>query len=180
MNCYTFEILKMLIPVAGAVIAAYLAYHYAVKRLKKESVENIERKKYEAVLNAHRQIYKLLAYTTDTENPKSILIWTRGKENNATTTYYFRKRNIEQFLQALSDQFYEQGNGLFLSADVNKLLFEYRGIVYGLLLTSKTSSDDSIEFRKPEAAERMKNIHQQLSATIRESINLNKRDLNEL
>ena len=58
-----FSTLSSLVPI---VIAAYLTYRYAIKKLHKESFESIECAKYEAILKAHQSIYKLLRFITDT------------------------------------------------------------------------------------------------------------------
>ena len=178
--CWT-EIIKSLITVGGAVLAAYLAYHYAIKKLREESIENIERKKYEAILKAHQSIYRLLAYTTDTENPKSILEWRRtGNGADAVTLYFYRKENIEKFLEELPALYYGEGNGLFFSKEVNALLFEYRSIVYGFTLVAKNKEATKIEITNPKAIERMKAIHQELAVTIRNNIHLQQRDLKNI
>ncbi len=174
------EILKTLIPVAGAVVVAYLTYLFAVKKLKKVSRENIERKKYEAILHAHKKIYSLLAYTTDTENAKSILVWEAEKNDRANKTYYFRKRNALEFIDKLRREFYDCGNGLFLSSEVNKLIFEYRGLVYGFLLKEDKNTEECIKMDNPEMAKRMITINQEMITAIRESIGLQKREINSL
>lgn len=171
------EILKTVAPIAGSLIAVYLAYRYAIKKLKQESRENIERKKYEAILSAHQNIYKLLAYTSDTENEKSILVWERSKGERGNTNYFFRKDNILDFLKQLPYEFYHQGNGLFLSSDVSALFFEYRNIVFGFLLATKELQENYVAITKLETANRMQQIHHELSKQIRKSIALLQRNL---
>jgi len=174
------DIIIAIIQLITAIFVAYLMFKYAIKQLHKESFESIERKKYEAILMAHQSIFKLLEFTSDTENPKSIMIWERGKGKKTETKYFFKKANILEFMRELPKEFYEQGNGLFLSKEVSALLFEYRSILYGFLLATKNSSEQRIEIAKPELVERMKKIHQQLSVKLRENINLKRRDLLDL
>ncbi len=171
------EVIRIVTPLIGVTFGAWLAYRYAVKRLHKESIAGIERKKYEAILAAHQSMYKLLKYTTNSENPASILVWEKAKEGNVPTVYFFRKDCITAFLNALPEEFYEKGSGLFLSQDVAELFFEYRGIVYGMLLATQSRKENRIKIEKPETAERMITIHNELSRKIRESIALDERKL---
>ena len=168
-----FSTLSSLVPI---VIAACLTYRYAIKKLRKESLENIERAKYEAILKAHQSIYKLLRFITDTENDDCILVWEQPK-GGGEKTYYFRQANIRKFIKELTEEIYNKGNGIFLSKEVMSLIFEYRSLVYGLLLTEKDNPKDKIIIKNLKLAKRMIEIHQNLSIKIREAINLQQRDL---
>ena len=168
-----FSTISSLIPI---VIVAYLTYLYAIKKLRKESFENIERAKYEAILNAHQSIYKLLRFITDTENDDCIMVWEQPK-GGGEKTYYFRQANIRKFIKELTEEIYNKGNGIFLSKKVMPLIFEYRSLAYGLLLTAKDNPDEKIMIDKRELAKRMIEIHQSLSIQIRKDINLKQRDL---
>ncbi|WP_449023095.1 type VI-B CRISPR accessory protein Csx28 [Prevotella pallens] len=168
-----FSTISSLIPI---VIAACLTYRYAIKKLRKESFENIERAKYEAILKAHQSIYKLLRFITDTENDDCILVWEQPK-GGGEKTYYFRQANIRKFIKELTEEIYNKGNGIFLSKKVMPLIFEYRSLVYGLLLTAKDKTDETIEIDNEKLTKRMIEIHQILSIQIRKDINLKQRDL---
>ncbi|GAB6960924.1 hypothetical protein JCM15754A_22590 [Prevotella aurantiaca JCM 15754] len=158
------------------VIAAYLTYRYAIKKLHKESIENIERAKYEAILKAHQSIYKLLRFTTDTENDDCILLWEQSK-GSKEKVYYFRQANIRKFIKELTEEIYNKGNGIYLSKEVILLVFKYRTLVHKLLLAEKNNPDEKIMISKQEIAKSMIEIHQSLSIQIRNDINLKKRDL---
>ena len=171
-----FSTIGSLIPI---VIAACLTYRFAIKKLRKESIENIEnieRAKYEAILKAHQSIYKLLRFTTDTENDDCILVWEQPK-GGGEKVYYFRQANIRQFFKELTEEIYNKGNGIYLSKKVMPLIFEYRSIVYGLLLIAKSKADEKIEIKNQKLVKRMIEIHQSLSIQIRKDINLKQRDL---
>ena len=168
-----FSTLSSLVPI---VIAAYLTYRYAIKKLHKESFESIECAKYEAILKAHQSIYKLLRFITDTENDDCILVWEQPK-GGGENVYYFRQANIRKFIKELTEEIYNKGNGIFLSKEVMSLIFEYRSLVYGLLLTEKDNPKDKIIIKNLKLAKRMIEIHQNLSIKIRAAINLQQRDL---
>ena len=165
--------LGSLVPI---VFTVYLTYRYAIKKLRKESFENIERAKYEAILKAHQSIYKLLRFTTDTKNDDCILVWEQPK-GGGEKTYYFRQANIRQFFKELTEEIYNKGNGIYLSKEVMSLIFKYRSLVHKLLLTAKDSPNEKIMIEKWEVAKRMIEIHQSLSIKIREVINLQQRNL---
>ena len=168
-----FSTLSSLVPIF---IAAYLTYRYAIKKLHKESFESIECAKYEAILKAHQSIYKLLRFITDTENDDCILVWEQPK-GGGENVYYFRQANIRKFIKELTEEIYNKGNGIFLSKEVMSLIFEYRSLVYGLLLTEKDNPKDKIIIKNLKLAKRMIEIHQNLSIKIREATNLQQRDL---
>lgn len=65
-----------------------------------------------------------------------------------------------------------------MSKEIISRIFEYRSIVYGLLLSERQNSDERIVMNKPETAERMISIHQELTQTVREAIALKERTLN--
>ena len=161
---------------ATIIFAGYRTYRNAIKKLREESIENIKRAHYEAILKAHQSIYKLLRFTTDTENDDCILVWEQPK-GGGEKVYYFRQANIRQFFKELTEEIYNKGNGIFLSKKVMPLIFEYRSIVYGLLLIAKSKPDEKIEIKNQKLAKRMIEIHQSLSIQIREDINLKQRDL---
>ncbi|ATV39014.1 hypothetical protein CUB95_10300 [Prevotella intermedia] len=168
-----FSTISSLIPI---VIAAYLTYRYAIKKLREESFENIERAKYEAILKAHQSIYKLLRFITDTENDDCILVWEQPK-GGGEKTYYFKQANIRKFIKELTEEIYNKGNGIYLSKEVMSLIFKYRTLVHKLLLAKKNNPDEKIMIDKRELAKRMIEIHQSLSIQIRKDINLKQRDL---
>ena len=171
MNCVLIlkEMIPALINSAAIIVVVYLTYRNAIKKLHKESFENIERAKYEAVLKAHQSIYKLLRFITDTENDDCILVWEQPK-GGGEKTYYFKQANIRKFIKELTEEIYNKGNGIFLSKEVMSLIFEYRSLVYGLLLTTKEKTDETIEIKNKELAKRMIEIHQSLSIQIRKNI----------
>lgn len=169
-------LITSLISSATIIFAGYQTYLNAIKKLREESFENIERAKYEAILKAHQSIYKLLRFITDTENDDCILVWEQPK-GGGEKTYYFRQANIRKFIKELTEEIYNKGNGIFLSKKVMPLIFEYRSLVYGLLLTAKDKPDETIEIKNEKLAKRMIEIHQSLSIQIRKDINLKQRDL---
>ena len=170
------ELITLLSSLVPIVIAAYFTYLYAIKKLRKESFENIERAKYEAILKAHQSIYKLLRFITDTENDDCILVWEQPK-GGGEKTYYFRQANIRKFIKDLTEEIYNKGTGIYLSKEVMSLIFKYRTLVHKLLLAKKNNPDEKIMIDKRELAKRMIEIHQNLSIKIREAINLQQRDL---
>ena len=88
------ELAKEAFSIICTFIAAYVAYYYAIKQLHKKSVENIEYAKYQAVLQAHKSLYRLLRFTTDTENEDSILIWERPKDGGLEATLLVFPKSI--------------------------------------------------------------------------------------
>ncbi|WP_276737690.1 type VI-B CRISPR accessory protein Csx28 [Prevotella pallens] len=182
MNCtlitqeVIIALITSLISSATIIFAGYQTYLNAIKKLHKESIENIERAKYEAILKAHQSIYKLLRFTTDTENDDCILLWEQSK-GSKEKVYYFKQANICKFIKELTEEIYNKGNGIYLSKEVILLVFKYRTLVHKLLLAEKNNPDEKIMISKREIAKSMIEIHQSLSIQIRKDINLKQRDL---
>lgn len=169
------EVLKDILAIAGVVIAAFLSHYLSFRKLRKESIEGIERYKYEAILRAHQEVYKLLRYMTSTENKDSILVWKKNENNEKE--YSFRLSNLEKFIDEIPIVIYQCGNGIFLSKKVMSLLFEYRNIVYGLRLRTENLNSDSIKIDENNIALRMIRIHDDFAKSIREAIDIQRRDL---
>jgi hypothetical protein len=169
---YWTVIIQLLISVITFLLVA-LSYWYMIKKRKPENRDNtIECKKYEAILSSYQSIYKLLAYTSNTENNNSILMEERENTESCQSHYYFRKDNILKFLEELSKEFYELGHGIFISPEVSTLLFEYRNILYTLLEESRNRNGKVLQITNPKLVQRMKSIHAELSVKIRQHIGL--------
>ena len=182
MNCTSLlqeviiALITSLISSATIIFAGYRTYLYAIKQLHAESSEKINRMHHEAIVKAHQSIYKLLRFITDTENDNCILVWEQPK-GGGEKTYYFRQANIRKFIKELTEEIYNKGYSIFLSKSVMSLIFEYRSLVYGLLLTAKDKPDETIEIKNEKLAKRMIEIHQSLSIQIRRTVNLQERYL---
>lgn len=153
----------------GIVFTAYLAYKYALKQRKKETFIGLEKTKYERKLNALEECWKLLAFTTDTENTKSILTWEQMKGEK---TYFLNKANAKEFMKCLTDFFYGSGLGLYLSKEIKTGLFEYRSVIYGFLLKEKNSENEKILLQNAELANRMTKIYQSLIIQVKNETGL--------
>ncbi len=160
------------VTLCAVLIASYLTYRYALKRLRKETEVLIEREKYKRALKSLEACWKLLAYTTATENNKSILTFV--KKPGDKKTWFANTGHAQEFMQALAQYFYHSGLGLYLPETVKKLLFEYRSILYGLVLATKQSPEKIVEVNKPEMKTRMIEIHQELIKELREKLGVHK------
>ncbi len=151
----------------GIGIAAYLAYRYALMQKRKETFIGLEKIKYEKKLLALEGCWKLLAFMTDTENAKTILTWHQLKNSK---TYYFNKKNAEDFIQQIALTFYETGAGIYLSKEIKETLFHYRNIIYGFLLKEANNETATIEIQKPETAKKMISLHQELVLQLKQEV----------
>lgn len=150
-----------IITLIGIVIAAVLAYKFAIRKKKQEIFIGLEKIKYERKLAALETCWKLLAFTTDTENDNSILIWHQTKQGNEKT-FFINVKNAKEFIKRLAEMFYGSGLGIYLSHDIKRLLYEYRGILYGFLLSIGSSEEKLIQVNKVQMHQLMVAIHQEL------------------
>lgn len=182
----------MIIPLFIAFIAAYLAYKYAGKQLKQahaltlkqlqnqhelalKQVENetpllIQREKFNRMLNSLQACWGLLAYMTDTENEKNILRFTLNK--NKSKTFFLNISNAKAFMKALPEYFYDSGLGLYLPKPIRELLFEYRSILFGVLLSESKNTDEQIVLNNETMVKRMTDIHKELIHLLRQELDV--------
>lgn len=173
------EIVKAFSPIAGALVAligAWLAYRYAVRKLTDENAASIERKKYEAILRANERCWSLLMYTSETENACSIFTWIRS-ESTKEDSFYFHPDHCEMFFNALRVVYYEEGNGIYLDRRVTASLFEIRNILYGLRMKTLKENEGKVLISNHDLAKRVFSLTNQCREEIREAIELDRRKL---
>ncbi len=134
--------------------------------MRKELSQNVQKEKYSKIMEACQSCWKLLAYTTDTQNDKSIITWTKDPKTKAKT-YFFNQNLAQEFIDNLAAFFYGEGKGLFLPDAPRPLLFEYRSILFGLLLSTKGKEENTIKIENPDLIERLIQIHQELIRVLR-------------
>ncbi|MDY3548161.1 CRISPR-associated protein Csx28 [Riemerella anatipestifer] len=169
------EVLKIVTPTIAVIVSAILLS----RKIRQELKGNIERQKYEDILHAHKQMYRLLAYMTDQDNPKNLLKWEVPK-GQKDKIHYINRANAQAFLRELPELFYGEGCGLFLSKEIADKFFEYRNIVHKLLLAEQNSTEAEFQLKNEKAATRMKELHQMLSKSIRQCLKIEQRDLRAL
>lgn len=172
---WILEVLKIVTPTIAVIVSAFLLS----RKIRQELKGNIERQKYEAILHAHKQMYRLLAYMTDQDNPKNLLKWEVPK-GQKDKIHYISRANAQAFLRELPELFYGEGCGLFLSKEIADKFFEYRNIVHKLLLAEQNSTEAEFQLKNEKAATRMKELHQMLSKSIRQCLKIEQRDLRAL
>ncbi len=152
--------------------SAYLAYRYALKKLKKETPVLIQRELYSKHINALQDLWGLLQYTTDNENAKSILRYEipQGKDSN-NRTWFFIIENGEKCREEIVKLFYNKGVGLFLSKEIKELIFEYDRQLYGFLLREKDNQENKVQIKNNKLAERMQKIHQEIAKQLKQEVN---------
>lgn len=159
----------------GIVIAALLTYRFALRQKYKEALLGFEQLVFDKKLKALKDCWALLAYITTVENPKSVLRW--EKKSNGDISWFARTENANNFLKELPKVFYGEGHGVYLSKNIKELLFEYRGILCGLLLNSQKQeiTGDTKEFyiKNNKMIKRMQEIYDDLNKLIKaESLNV--------
>ena len=176
--CQEIEFVKVIAPpiatLLSAFIVVYYTYKFALKKLKQETYEAIQKGKYEQMIKANQRAWSLLRFTTDKENPNSVYSF---EQNDHAKSFYFRKHNAELYLNEYANILLNEGYGLFLSKKVVALLAEFRGILFGFLLKEHNNDSDKILISNQEMISRMKAIHQELCMEIRSSIAMDEREI---
>ncbi len=167
----TISAIQAMVTIVAVLGTAYLAYKYGIKKMRKEALHKLESEKYNRILDSLQECWKLLVYTTQTENEKCIITFEKDKDKSKT--YFLNTKNAEEFLHALTAYFYSSGLGLFLPKVFKPLLFEYRSIIFGFLLATKNSEENKIEIMNLKMTKRLSEIHSQLHTNLREALELN-------
>lgn len=161
---WTLEISKMVMPALLVLLALWIWHLKKRSEPRYESIAYLNKKHLEAL----SKVWSLLAYITEVENPKSVMLW--EKDNNETV-YYINKKQASAYMDDLSEIFYEGGYGLLLDRGINKLLYEYRGHLYGVLLKDKGEQEnDRVRIENPELVNRMKEIYRELNSELRKEL----------
>lgn len=159
----------LVVPIIVVFIAAWLTYKYSINKLKKETDIALQKELYAKRLEACQNLWKLLAYTARTENPKTVLILNRSKTGE--DTWYFNKTNAKAYINALADTFYGMGSGVFINnTAIKEKLFEYRSIVFGMLLKEANNTNDVIAVKNLEAKNRLLTLHDSLLKLLKDEV----------
>ncbi len=160
----------LLTALASGLASSLLSYFFWRRQKKDEINYGIRNAHYVKAQEALMATWSLLGRMTDTENPQSILVWEKAKDK--TVTYVLRVAQAQEFMSDLSEVFYKKGYGIFLNQDIKSLLFEYRSILYGLLLSEKSNAEPQFVVKNEEVVERMKKIYEELNKALQEEMNV--------
>lgn len=165
-----------LIAFVGISLAAFLAYRFALKQKEKEIFIGLAKLKYERKLAAIEECWKLLAFTSETENDQTVLIWKQNKVDKIKT-YFINLENARQYIKQLAACFYGSGLGIYLSQETKKLLFEYRGILFTFLMSVREREEKTLKVTNDKMHKRMVGIHHELIIQLKkETEAINKQD----
>lgn len=90
----------------------------------------LETEKYRARLEAAKAIWSLLAYLTEKENGKCLLIYKGTKEKPEV---FFDLERGRKYLESVSVVFYDGGHGIFLTSPIKQEIFHIRTNVYRII-----------------------------------------------
>lgn len=167
---WAYAISQPIAIVLVAFISAFLANFLAVRRLRKETKESLQKSKYEKILQANQKAWSLLGYITDKENVKSVYTMT---QKNGKDTYFIQKNNAELFIKDYAEFIFAEGYGLFLSQQTIALLAKARGIIYGFLLKEKDNKENCIKVDNEDLIKSIRRIYNGLISEIRDAVVIN-------
>lgn len=87
-------------------------------------------------------MWGLLAFLTEKENGKCLLIYKGTKENPEV---YFDLDRGNEYLEKISEIFFDQGHGIFLTTELNEIIFHVRTNVYKIIDKEKHRGNTSGE-----------------------------------
>lgn len=166
---WPLEIVKMVLPAIFGFLGIWLGlwiWHFQKRNEPRyASLGYLNQKRLDGLMKA----WSLLAYITEAENPKAVMLW---EKNASGTTFYIRPEKAREYVDKLGELFYEGGYGLLLGREVKELLYEYRGQLYGVMLKNKSEHGDGerIKLQNDELIKRMKEIYNELNAELRKEL----------
>jgi len=170
------KILQIIVPAITTIVAAIIVYKFTKRNMKNETQERLSCFRNDKIYEAGMGFWSLLAYTTASENPHSIIYWSKDK-SSGEKKYYLHTGNAKEFIAKLNEINYEKGHGLFLRNEARELFYEYRNILYGFLLKEKDNVEEKILMKKNEMAEKILQLHQQMVLRLTEEMRLGNRTL---
>ncbi len=150
--------------VVATIVVAALVYYFARRNMRYETQLRLGRFKYDKWYEAGMAFWGLLAYTTATENKKSIIVWEKKSGNK---TYYLQNAVALEFMDKLNTINYEKGYGLFLNEEIRSLFYEYRNIVFGLLLKERNNPAEKITVENADMIKEMLQMHNKMVLLLR-------------
>jgi hypothetical protein len=133
-------------------------YNNVIRQIREETNVMKYRKLNEQKIEALQRCWGLLIYSTKLGNNKSIIICNevQQKENKEKTVekteYFFSKKQIDEFINALQQFYFIDGWGMYLSDELKNLLFEYRSRLFNLKLTESENENDIVKFKNSRIA----------------------------
>lgn len=121
---------QLLLTVLIVIWANRLAMKYWRKQKKEEIDFQLHGLKAEAYLDAAKAAWALLAYVTEKENGKCLLIYKGTKDK---PEIYFHLERGKEYLHRLSQMFYDEGHGIFLTKEIKHEIFHIRTNVYRII-----------------------------------------------
>ena len=119
---------------AVTVFIAFMANRWAMKywrRQKKEEIEfQLHGLKAQGYLDAAKAVWGLLAYLTEKENGKCLLNYKGTKDKPEV---YFNLERGRDYINKLSEVFFDQGHGIFLTKELKQEIFHIRTHVYSII-----------------------------------------------
>ena len=162
---WMLEIAKMAVPVIAVLLGLWI-WHLQKRSEPKYAARGCV---YQKRLDALLKVWGLLAYITDVENPKSVMIWERQA---AGDVFYIRPGQAREYMTELSRVFYADGCGLLLGQEIKRLCYEFRNHLYGVLLKAKKqkNGEEMIRIENPELVKTMKMIYSELNTELRKEL----------
>jgi len=160
--------------------AAYLTYLFTKKHSHAAHNTSIKVDRLKRQVMALENMWELLAYTNIGEGEHAMLRWRKDKEGNKKYTMHYG--NLKAFLtQKLGSAFYSQHAGLYLSASIRDMFFEYRRILMGFYLRYEkdklVEKEPLIELQNAELAEKISAKYNELNKAIKDELDTLYQDL---
>lgn len=121
------DIIKLVVTVLVAILAAWLGHRYWKKQKEIENRLKRQEIQYSSRAESCKAVWALLEYLSEEENPKTIIV-TRGTQEKPET--YCRLDKAKLFIQDIPRVLYSEGHGAFLTDGAEKKIKELRAKFY--------------------------------------------------
>jgi hypothetical protein len=99
---FDWELFAKFFPGIATMVAAILVYKFTKRNMQHETNERLNRYRKEKLYEAGMGFWSLLAYTSEVENPHTILFWEKDK-TTGEKNYYLHLANARAFITKLNE-----------------------------------------------------------------------------
>ncbi|MEM8527725.1 MAG: hypothetical protein AAGG68_23995 [Bacteroidota bacterium] len=172
----TLEKWKIGVSIGSAVVSAVVLLYIAIRGYQKGFKVWLQQKKEErkiavteSRIEAFKAVWSLIEYYPVKKQFKEKSFIKKEKISGASDKYFLIPKKAKEFINRVSEIFYEQGHGIFLDASIRDALFDIRDEAVELL-RKYGEVEESIEFNDAECRKKMNDAREILIKKLREEV----------
>lgn len=166
---FFLSLTSLLVTIFIAAMSYRWAMRYWHKQKKQEINYQLHNLRFKGYFEAAKATWGLLAFLTEKETGKNLLIYKGTKEKPEV---YFDLNRGNEYLKKLTEIFHDNGHGIFLTKELNQEIFHVRTNVYKFLDKEKREGKVSGEvlIENPGLVEFFRSSYEKLRSKIKKYV----------